>query len=312
MEPSLRYLIVTPARDEAPFFGQFFASVMAQTVRPVLWIMVDDGSSDGTAAIAESLACRHSWIAVVRLQPGSRNEPGANVIRAFRAGYESIPGQEHDFLVKLDADLILPHDYFERLLEEFHRDPRLGISSGVYFEGHGRSRRVVEMPTYHAAGAAKMIRKECFDQIGGFVCDAGWDTVDEIRAQWMGWNTRHIKDLAFRHLKPEGSRRGWFPTLLMHGEVFHRTGGGPLFVLVKAMNRSRSKPWLLAGCLILTGYIRACCRRLPPLVTEAEARFYRRQLHCRLRDGISAWLHRALKSAPSCAESAESLSRPAL
>lgn len=312
MEPGQRCLIVTPARNEAPFVGQFFDSVMAQTVRPARWVIVDDGSSDGTAEVAESLACQHSWIAVVRMRPTSRSKPGANVMRAFNTGYESVRDEPHDFVVKLDADLLLPSDYFGRLLEEFREDPKLGISSGVYFESYGSRRRVVKMPAYHAAGAAKMIRKECFDQIGGFVCDAGWDTVDEIRAQSMEWNTRHFKDLAFHHLKPEGSRRGWFRTLLMHGEVFYRTGGGPVFVLAKAMNRCRSKPWLLGACLILVGYIRACHRRLPLLVTEAEARLYRRQLHCRLRNGICHWLHRVLKSAPSCAESAESLSRPAL
>src|SRR5262249_40789193 len=157
--------------------------------KPLLWVIVDDGSCDRTPEMIRRFATEHDWIRVHTLRRDRDRLPGTGVIHAFRAGLELISNQEYDFIVKLDGDLKLPPDYFERLLKKFHEDQRLGIASGVYLERRDDEWHEIRMPEYHAAGASKMIRAACFEQIGGFVPSRGWDTVDEIHAQTHNWKT---------------------------------------------------------------------------------------------------------------------------
>ena len=105
------------------------------------------------------------------------------------------------------------------------------------------------MPSYHAAGASKMVRRLCFEQIGGFVAARGWDTVDEIRAVAAGWRTGHCKELKMKHWKREGSGIGAIRTHFMHGEIYYRTGGSRTFFVLKVLHRSRAGPSSLAGWL---------------------------------------------------------------
>ena len=144
-------------------------------------------------------------------------------------GYDLVRNEAYDFIVKFDCDLDFAPDYFERLLRRFQEDPKLGIASVVYLENRNGKWKQVKMPPYHAAGQTKVVRAKCFADIGGFVVSRGWDTVDEIRAHAMGWNTRHFEDLFFYHLKAEGSGIGFLRTNEMHGEIFYLTGGGQLF-----------------------------------------------------------------------------------
>jgi hypothetical protein len=140
------------------------------------------------------------------------------------------------------------------------------------------------MPEYHAAGASKVIRRACFERIGGFVAQRGWDTIDEIRAQTTGWETMHFNDITFFHLRKEGAGMGQLHTNAMHGEIFYRTGGGVIFFIAKAMHRAlRGKPVCIAGIAMACGYIAALLRRKNLLVNPAEARTYRQLLHRRIR-----------------------------
>ena len=141
----------------------------------------------------------------------------------------------------------------------------------------------VVMPSYHAAGACKVIRKKCFEEIGGFIVAAGWDTVDEIRAMALGWKTGHFPDLQMKHHKSEGSGIGTIRTSVMHGEIYYLTGGGKLFFLLKVLHRMRSKPYVIGALALSWGYLRALWKRKTPLVTEAEARCYQGLLSERLQ-----------------------------
>ena len=148
------------------------------------------------------------------------------------------------------------------------------------------------MPTYHAAGACKVMRLKCFDEIGGFVPERGWDTVDEIRAQTRGWDTRHFADLPFRHLKPEGSGIGTLRTSRMHGEVFYLTGGGLFFLALKVAHRALTgRPPLIAGAALLWGYLRLRLAGRPTLLDAQQTHHYRRLLNSRLRKGLANLLH---------------------
>lgn len=277
------YIIVTPVRDEARFIGETLVSVLTQTHLPIRWIIVDDGSTDLTPVILREHTQGLPWVTVVSTRSTERNLGCAEVL-AFQCGFAEItPDATYEFVVKLDGDLRLPTNYFERVLERMSVDTRWGIASGVYCEDKGGHWVPIAMPTYHAAGASKVVRRECFEQIGGFVARKGWDTVDEIRAGLHGWHTGHFDDIPFQHLKPEGVAMGRLQTHRFHGDIYYQTGGGPLFLLFKAVHRMlAASPPLLGGLAMLWGYLAPLLSRRSRLVSADEARFYRSMLNMRL------------------------------
>lgn len=277
------YVIVSPVKDEERHVAITLRSVVNQTVRPIKWVIVDDGSVDGTPGTLMEFAANYEWIEVVRIDRGSERDLGITEIKAFAEGYERIRGQEFDFVVKLDCDLDLPPDYFERLFQEFANNQRLGIASGVYLESRQDKWLPVPMPDYHAAGASKTLRRQCFHDIGGFTLYRGWDTIDEIKAMSLGWECRHFPELEFRHLKREGSAMGPGQTNVLHGEIYYLTGGGLLFFILKVVHRSvYSRPLVLGGLAMLWGYLKCVLRGKRRSVNVVEARFYRRMLNGRL------------------------------
>jgi poly-beta-1,6-N-acetyl-D-glucosamine synthase len=278
-----RYIVISPVKDEEARIEETLQSMLAQTLRPVLWVIVDDGSSDRTPEIVARYSAEYDFIKVVNRPNSQSRQPGSPVVRAFNAGYDSVRHVEHDFVVKLDCDLSFAPDYFQQLLARFADDCLLGIASGVYFERNRSGAWCeVKMPAYHAAGASKVIRRECFEAIGGFVSSRGWDTVDEIRAMSRGWRTRHYRDLHMRHWRTEGAGIGQWRTSLMHGEVYYLTGGGLLFFLIKVIHRLPRKPYVVSALGLLLGYVRNALSGKQKLVTPDEASLYRRLLNRRL------------------------------
>ena len=188
-----RYLIISPVKDEEKYVEFTLQSVTRQTLRPILWIIVDDGSTDKTQEIVGRYARAYPAIRLIRNPNSGVRQTGSAVIRAFNCGYEYIGNVDYDFIVKLDCDLSFEPDYFERLLRKLSNEKRLGIASGIYMEKNSfNSRQPVVMPCYHAAGACKVLSGECFNEIRGFIAEAGWDTVDEIRAMARGWKTGQL------------------------------------------------------------------------------------------------------------------------
>ena len=281
-----RYVVISPVKDEARYVERTLQSVAAQTLKPALWIIVDDGSVDRTSQFLREYADQHSFIRIVRRESGAR-QPGHAIIRAFNAGYESLNNADYDFIVKLDCDLSFPPDYFEQILLRFQKDPALGIASGVYFEPRARGTwEEIRMPAYHAAGACKVVRRECFEQIGGFVASRGWDTVDEIRAINRRWKTTHFRDLKMNHWKIEGAGIGQWRTSLMHGEIYYLTGGGGLFFLFKVLHRACHRPYLIGALGLFLGYLNSLLRRKQRLVNAAEARCYSALLNARITGSL--------------------------
>ena len=283
-----RYVIVSPVKDEEAYLDRMIESVLGQTALPARWVIVDDGSCDLTPQILKRYAEQYDWIRPVRLERSEERQLGITEIRAFAVGFRLIDGMEFEYIVKLDSDVELPSDYFESLLSRFDQDSTLGIASGTYVEPKGDTWMAVSMPEYHAAGASKIVRAECFREIGGFIPHRGWDTIDEIRAHMAGWNTCHFPDIVFRHLRSEGSAAGSMETNRMHGQIYYLTGGNTLFLLLKVLHRCWvGRPFILGGLMMLLGFLWPLVSGVPRAVTEDEARLYRHMLNRRLAERMS-------------------------
>jgi biofilm PGA synthesis N-glycosyltransferase PgaC len=278
----LNYVVISPVKNEERFVEATLDSMARQTHRPLRWVIIDDGSTDSTPQIIERYVAANPFIRMVRLDTKAPRQPGGAVIRAFNHGLEHIADLQADAIIKLDCDLRFGPDYFAEIFKRMAANEKLGIVSGFYSEKQGERWIAIEMPSYHAAGACKVIRWKCWREIGGFIAAKGWDTVDEIRAMARGWTTTHFTDLEMQHLKPEGSGIGQVRTNVMLGEIYRLTGGGSLFFLLKLIKRLATPPFVVGSAAMLWGYLRAILQRKPLLVSSDEARHYNRLLIDRL------------------------------
>ena len=277
------YIIISPVKNEEKYIEKTLNSVINQTLRPKKWIIVNDNSNDKTADIVNKYLNKYTWIELISSHSDGRRNPGAGVIKAFNFGNDRIKSQSYDLIVKLDCDLEFGEDYFEKIISEFQSNPKLGIASGVYLELKDSDWTIIKMPSYHAAGASKVIKKECFEAIDGFVESRGWDTVDEIRAQFLGWETKHFENIQFYHLKNEGIGIGLRKTNMMHGEIFYKTGGGLFFFGIKLFKRLiHGRPFIIGPLYMLWGFFKFYLTGSKKLISKQEEKFYRKQLLHRL------------------------------
>jgi len=255
-------------------------SVAAQTVPPALWVIVDDGSTDGSSQILDRYAAKHDFIRVVRREDRGRRSVGPGVIDAFYAGYDTIEPGGYAYLCKLDLDLDLPARYFERLMELMEADSRLGSCSGKpYFrDEHGNWRREVcgdEM----SVGMTKFMRRVCFEAIGGFERAVMWDGIDCHRARMLGWKAGSFDEpeLRFEHLRPMGSSdKGILRGRMRHGYGQYYMGSSLAFVTASALYRLASRPRVLGALAMWLGYVWSLLKREPRLNDPAFRRFLRR------------------------------------
>ncbi|MEI6267294.1 MAG: glycosyltransferase family A protein [Methylococcaceae bacterium] len=276
-----RYVVVTPVRDEELYIEIMIKSVLEQLKKPDKWVIVDDGSTDQTSTIIATHTQGIDWITVLKTKSTQRNL-GSAEITAFNKGIDIIKIDDFDFIIKLDGDVKLEPNYFQEILGRMVLDPKWGVTSGVYCEKHDDHWAPVKMPPYHAAGASKVVKRECYEMIGGFVDKKGWDTLDEIRAELNGWKVGHFEDIQFKHLKPEGIVMGRLSTHFFHGEIYYQTGGGLLFLFAKGVHRMvLARPLIIGGLTMIAGYLMSLVKRKQRLVNKLEARFYRNQLNKR-------------------------------
>jgi glycosyltransferase involved in cell wall biosynthesis len=274
--PSL--LVISPAKDEARYIGRTIDSMIAQSHRPSLWIIVDDGSTDRTAEIAEEAAIQHPWIKVVRRRPGTERRVGPGVIEAFYEGLALANLDDYDFVCKLDADLEFGPEYFAECFHRFAENPRLGTFSGKAFIPE-KGRLIPERTgDQFSMGCAKFYRRQCFEEIGGFVREVMWDGIDCHRCRMLGWEAAsdHDPQLRILHLRPMGSsHRNIFHGRMRWGRGQYFMGTHPLYILGITAYRVFDRPRVLGGLCILAGYIDSWIHRRPRY-EDAE---FRRHLH---------------------------------
>jgi biofilm PGA synthesis N-glycosyltransferase PgaC len=283
-----RYVLITACRDEALFARRTLESVVAQSVRPALWVIVDDGSRDTTPAILAEYAARFDFIRVVRRHDRGRRSVGPGVIEAFYAGYETIDPREFDYLCKLDLDLDLQPRYFELLMQRMEAEPRLGTCSGkpYYRDAEGKLMRE-DCGDEVSIGQTKFYRVECFLQIGGFVREVMWDGIDCHRCRMLGWMARSWDDPALRvmHLRPMGSSdRGIVIGRIRHGRGQYYMGTGLVYMTASSLYRMLHPPLVVGGLAMWWGYVSSLVRRAQRYEDPTFRRFLRSyQWDCLIR-----------------------------
>lgn len=260
MTASRSYLLVSPGRNEAGYMRRTLDSVIAQSVRPALWIIVDDGSTDESPGILAEYAARHDWIRVLHKPDRGHRAVGSGVIEAFYFGLDTVELDDYDYLCKLDLDLDLPPRYFEILMERMEQTPRIGTCSGKpYMRVNGRlvsERRGDEM----SAGMTKFYRMRCFRDIGGFVQEVMWDAIDCHKARQLGWTaiSWDEPDLRFEHLRPMGSSQAGIGTgRRRHGFGQYYMGSYFPYFLATCVFRMMEPPYVTGGLAMLRGYLAA-------------------------------------------------------
>ena len=262
----------------------------AQSIRPDTWVIVNDGSSDRTGEIAQNAADQHPWIKVVhRIDRGFR-QAGGGVMDAFYAGLKLVD-RPWGFLVKLDADLSFEPTYFERCLGRFRADPNLGIGGGTVcqqLDGCLESESKID-PTFHVRGATKIYRRECWQQIGALIRQPGWDTVDEVKANMLGWKTMTFPEVRVIHHRFTGQAYGAWNDWVKGGRGNYIAGYHPVFMFVKCGKRLFHRPILIGGAGLFWGYFSSLVRRRPRVADEALIKYFQREQLKRLFFRKSLW-----------------------
>jgi poly-beta-1,6-N-acetyl-D-glucosamine synthase len=284
MSRESRYVLISPCRNEAAFMRQTIETVLAQTLRPIEWIIVDDGSTDETPQILCECASRHGWIKVVTRPDRGRRSVGPGVIDAFYCGYQALTSSDYEFLCKLDLDLRLPPRYFEILIGRMNANPLIATCSGkAYLEENGRL--VNERHGDDTSlGMTKLYRRTCFEEIGGFVREVMWDGIDCHQCRMRGWIacSWDEPELRFIHLRPMGSsQQSVYAGRMRHGYGQYFMGTGFLYLAASALGRVNQKPYVLGSLAMLWGWLMAAAQRKPRF-DNPEFRRFLRNYHTRV------------------------------
>lgn len=284
-----RYCLITPARNEAPHIARTLASVTTQTLPPAKWLIVDDGSTDATARIVSDWAERFDYIHLVRRADRGHDAVGGGVVEAFNVGLSMLHDFSLPYLGKLDADVEIEPDYFERLIERFEHSTSAGILSGQNYLRADDELIPERHQRFHPVGGARLYRYECFRRIDGLVPMPGWDTLDLIRARIHGYHTEVFDDLRVIHRRPMGSRGELREGVQRLGRISHLLGYAPVYFALRVLVYAFRKPYLVRAWWLLKGYLISAGRRERRITTDEEHRWLRRFQRMRLlgkaRDG---------------------------
>lgn len=268
------FYIVIPAYNEAAHIERTLRSLAEQTLPPKKIVVVNDGSTDQTAAIVDAVSANYPFISQVHTNAESGHAPGAKVVSAFNIGLKTLDSS-FDIIGKFDADIILPPNYFERMRELFASDPKTGIAGGnLYVQEDARWVYENISAKTKVRGPIKLYRKECFYAIGGLKKSIGWDTVDELLAQYHGWQIVTDKSLHVKHLKPTGKAYSKSSRHLQ-GEAFYKMRYGFLLALIGITKQAINRKSLFFFINSTIGYIKAGFKRVPRLVTPEEGKHIR-------------------------------------
>ena len=263
MGNSLNYVLITPARNEADFIELTIKSVLAQTVRPVRWVIVNDGSTDATAEIVSDYAGVHSWIEMIQMPERQERHFGGKA-HAVAAGRQRMAGLQFDVIGNLDADVSFEPDYFEFLMTRFAENPKLGVAGTAFLEGN-LSYNYEMVGIEHVSGMIQLFRRQCFEAIGGYsaVKTGGIDLMAVLTARTKGWETRTFTEKSFVHHRSQGGalhtglRGRWHM-----GRKDYLLGNHPVWEFFRGVYQMQYRPYVIGGLLVLVSYFWHLVRRV--------------------------------------------------
>jgi len=279
------YVLITPARNEAAFIETTLESVIHQTVLPLKWVIVNDGSMDATANIVSRYLAEYAWIELVNL-PVRRDRNFAAKVYAFNAGFERVKNNRFEVIGNLDSDLSFEPDYLEFLLNKFQQDPHLGVAGTIFCEqGYSSATDSFEGQN-HVAGGCQLFRRECFEAIGGYptIKSGGIDLIAVLSARAKGWETRTFLDKSFIHHRGQGSAlHDGLGERLHVGRKDYLIGNHPLWEIFRSAYQMTRKPYLIGGILILAAYSWNAFRRVERSIPKELMALRRREQLGRLK-----------------------------
>jgi biofilm PGA synthesis N-glycosyltransferase PgaC len=289
MIQDVKYVVISPVRDEERHIEATIRSVTSQTILPVEWIIVDDGSSDRTGAIVDQYSTQFPWIQVVHRSDRGFRKSGGGVIEAFYEGYNALRSRDWEFIVKLDGDLTLSEDYFEKCLEHFQHEPSLGIGGGDIYHDLDGVQKLEANPRFHVRGATKIYRRSCWEAIGGLLQAPGWDTIDEVKANMLGWKSCSFGELQLVHHRVTGTADGVLRDRMKHGVACYVSGYHPLFLLASCLSRLIQKPYIAGSAAIAYGFLKGYCMHMPRVNDTQLIKYLRTQQLRRLCGLETIW-----------------------
>jgi len=288
---ALQYVLITPARNEAQFIELTIRSVTVQTLRPLKWVIVSDGSTDDTDAIVRRHQTVHPWIELVRM-PERSERNFAGKVRAFQAGYARVQSLPFEIVGNLDADVSFDDDYFAFLMRKFAEDEELGVA-GSAFREHDAPTQTYDyrfVGTEHVSGACQLFRRECFEEIGGYipVKAGGIDHIAVLTARMKGWKTRtHTEKLFVHHRKMGTAERGALSARFKQGTKDYALGSHPIWEVCRTAYQMTRSPVVLGGSMLMSGYVWAAVRRVERPISEELMAFRRNEQMVRLKRILS-------------------------
>jgi len=273
-----KYVLISPCRNEAKYMRETLDTVIAQTILPAKWVIVDDGSTDETPMILHEYANRFSWINVITCADRGHRAVGPGVIEAFYKGYETINPKDYTYICKLDLDLRLPERYFEILIERMKANPKIATCSGKAYIEEGDKLVYERHGDDMSIGATKFYRRSCFEAIGGFIREVMWDGIDCHTCRMHGWIacSWDEPELRFIHLRPMGSsQNNIFTGRKRHGFGQYFMGTGFIFMLASSVFRIFQKPIITGSAAILWGWVASAINKKPRYENPEFRRFLR-------------------------------------
>jgi glycosyltransferase involved in cell wall biosynthesis len=279
------YVLVTPARNEAAFIEKTIQSVVSQTILPIKWVIVSDGSNDGTDEIVSKYAARHEWIELLK-QPVRAERHFAGKAAAFRAGYARLTDVQYDVIGNLDADISFDESYFAFLMSKFADHPRLGVGGTPYQEDN-QTYDYRFTSVEHVSGACQMFRRECFEEIGGYppIPSGGIDLIALLSARAKGWETRTFTEkVCLHHRKMGGAQVTGFRERVHRGRMDYLLGSHPTWEIFRSLYQMKKRPYVIGGFLIFGSYVWHLLRGVERTMPEELIELRRNDQMQRLKD----------------------------
>jgi|ERR1043165_2769323 glycosyltransferase involved in cell wall biosynthesis len=276
----LSYVLITPARNEEQFIEKTIQSMIQQIELPIKWVIVNDGSTDGTGDIVKRYLPTHSWIEMVELPP-RQDRSFAKKVHSFNAGYERVKSLEYEVIGNVDADISFDKDHFEFLLNKFKEDPTLGVAGTIFKEEGGYSSESDSFEGHtHVSGQCQLFRRQCFREIDGYVPHkaGGIDWIAVATARMRGWKTRSFREKWFFHHRHLGTaERGPLASLFSYGEKDYYLGGHPVWEMFRITYRSTKRPYLVGGLALGLGFVWAFLCQVKRPVSDELMKFHRKE-----------------------------------